>query len=287
LALPQGTVDFGLAFAAHAFILSVHREKSLVNLFVSGQGTFAVMVAEMLTKTGNRIVGTASPRTKRGRDPVGDDPNDWDRLRTWALRRTIQWVPAPDLRANFVPDDTDIIIAAHSHAFLGQATRARARVAAIGYHPSLLPLHRGRDAIRWTIRDGDRVTGGTVYHLTERTDGGSIAAQEHVLVPPNSNAESLWRDHLAPLGVALLARAVNDLAKGRRVEVRQDERLATWEPAMDVPPLFKPELIALPSRQATVDGSKWSLIDGGYRRDATFDEAPTFNEIVNEIAAEA
>jgi len=48
-------------------------------------------------------------------------------------------------------------------AVFGRRTRARARVAAIGYHPSLLPLHRGRDALRWTIRDGDRVTGGSVY----------------------------------------------------------------------------------------------------------------------------
>jgi methionyl-tRNA formyltransferase len=255
-----------------------------VNVFISGQGTFAVMVADMLVKTGNRIVGTASPRTKKGRESSADGQADWDRLRTWAMRRSIPWVPAPDLRARFVPDGTDIIIAAHSHAFLGQATRARARLAAIGYHPSLLPLHRGRDAIRWTIRDGDRVTGGTVYHLTDRTDGGPIAAQEHVLVPRNATAESLWRDHLAPLGVALLVRVVDDLANGRRIEVRQDERLATWEPAMDVPPLFKPELIALPGRLSAVDGCRWSLIDGGYRREATFEETPTFAEIAKEVA---
>lgn len=97
-----------------------------------------------------------------------------------------------------VPDGVDLIVAAHSHAFIGRATRARAAVAAIGYHPSLLPLHRGRDAIRWTIRDGDKVTGGSVYHLTERTDGGPIAAQEHLFVPPGSTPETLWREHLAP-----------------------------------------------------------------------------------------
>jgi methionyl-tRNA formyltransferase len=40
--------------------------------------------------------------------------------------------------------------------------------------------------VRWTIRDGDRVTGGSIHHLTERTDAGPIAAQGHVIVPPGS-----------------------------------------------------------------------------------------------------
>lgn len=182
----------------------------------------------------------------------------WDRLRSWAYPRDIPWTDSAELRAMQVPDGVDVIVAAHSHAFLGRHTRARAAVATIGYHPSLLPLHRGRDAIRWTIRDGDKVTGGSVYHLTERTDAGPLAAQEHLFVPPGSTAQSLWREHLAPLGVRLLLKVVADLAQDRRIEVPQDEKVATWEPAMDSPPLFKPELIALPGT-SSVDGSRWAL----------------------------
>ncbi|MFJ8694999.1 formyltransferase family protein [Streptomyces roseolilacinus] len=184
----------------------------------------------------------------------------WDRLRAWSFPRDIPWTEATELREHHIPEKVDIIVAAHSHAFIGRRTRARAKVAVIGYHPSLLPLHRGRDAIRWTIRDGDRVTGGSVYHLTERTDGGPIAAQEHVLVPPGATAESLWREQLAPLGVRLLLRVVNDLANDVRIEVPQDEKLATWEPSMDSAPLYKPELIALPGNVAST-ADKWALIE--------------------------
>lgn len=232
-----------------------------MEIFLSGRGAFAVMTAEMLVRAGHKIKGTASPRMRKGHTG-GDDPAYWDRLRGWASQRDIPWVSATELRAHHVPD-IDILVAAHSHAFIGRATRARARVAAIGYHPSLLPIHRGRDAIQWTVRDHDRITGGTVYHLTDRTDAGPIAAQEHVLVPPGSTAESLWREHLAPLGLALLLRVVEDLAHGRRVEVMQDERMATWEPSLDAPPLFKPELIALPAVNSVVHASRWALIDGG------------------------
>jgi methionyl-tRNA formyltransferase len=235
-----------------------------MNIYLSGQGAFAVAVAEALVEE-HKIVGVAAPRQRRriGTGSGADDdanPMTWDRLRAWAYPRGIHWTSAPDLRAHHVPDDTDIILAAHSHAFIGRKTRARAGVAAIGYHPSLLPLHRGRDAIRWTIRDGDKVTGGSVYHLTERTDGGPIAAQEHVLVPPGSTAESLWREHLTPLGVRLILRVVNDLARGVHIEVEQDEALARWEPAMGVAPLFKPELIELPVPGSNpVRGDRWAL----------------------------
>jgi len=230
-----------------------------VNVFLSGQGLFAVQVAEELLAAGHRILGAASPRTRRGHT---DDSEalSWDRLRSWSFPRKVPWTDARELRAVHLPDKVEIIVAAHSHAFVGRRTRARAEVATIGYHPSLLPLHRGRDAIRWTIRDGDRVTGGSVYHLTERTDGGPIAAQEHIIVPPGSTASTLWREHLAPLGVRLLLRVVEDLANGVRIEVPQDESMATWEPAMDAAPLFKPELIALPGTVST-NGSKWALID--------------------------
>ncbi|MFD7411616.1 formyltransferase family protein [Kitasatospora purpeofusca] len=232
-----------------------------MNIYMSGQGAFAVQVAEALLDEGHKIVGAAAPRLRKGKSDERDAMS-WDRLRSWAYHRDVPWTDSAELRAMHIPDGVDIILAAHSHAFLGRRTRARASVATIGYHPSLLPLHRGRDAIRWTVRDGDKVTGGSVYHLTERTDGGPLAAQEHLLVPPGSTPQSLWRDHLAPLGVRLLLKVVADLTANRRIEVPQDERLATWEPAMDAPPLFKPELIALPGTDTVrVESGRWALHD--------------------------
>lgn len=217
-----------------------------MNVYLSGRGGFAAAVADALGEHGHKLTGVASPRLKKA---GGDDgnPMSWDRLRAWAYPRGIGWTDAAVLRARHIPDGTDIILAAHSHAFLGRATRARAGVAAIGYHPSLLPLHRGRDAIRWTIRDRDRVTGGTVYHLTDRVDGGPIAAQDFVLVPRDATAESLWRERLAPLGVRLILQALADAETGRLGYRPQDDRLATWEPALDSAPLFKPELPELPA----------------------------------------
>jgi methionyl-tRNA formyltransferase len=216
-----------------------------MRLYLAGQGQFAATVAEHVTDVGHEIVGVASPSNRRGMDDDRHGPLGWDRLRAWAYPRRLPWTPSRAVRASHVPDDVDVIVAAHSHAFIGRATRARARYA-IGYHPSLLPLHRGRDAIRWTVRDRDRVTGGTVYHLTDNVDGGPVAAQDWCHVPPGISAGELWREALAPMGVRLIVDVLDDIASGCVAWRPQDEALATWEPAMDAAPLFKPELPELP-----------------------------------------
>ena len=217
-----------------------------LRVFVTGQKAFGAAAAAAVHEAGHHVVAVASP-AYAGPDAgtpwaYGDDDTmRHDRLRAWATRHDVAWLEACTLTAEKIPG-CDVILAAHSQAFLGRKSRARARLAAIGYHPSLLPLHRGRDAVRWTIRDRDKVTGGSVYHLTNTVDGGPLAAQDYVLVPPGATADTLWRDLLAPLGLTLIRRALTDLAAGRVVMVAQDERCATWEPSWDRPRLHRPEL---------------------------------------------
>jgi methionyl-tRNA formyltransferase len=142
--------------------------------------------------------------------------------------------------------ECDLIISAHSHAFLSDAAILKARFGAIGYHPSLLPRHRGRDAVKWTIHMKDAVAGGSVYWLTGRVDGGPLAAQDYVLVRPDWTASDLWREALFPMGVRLLLEVADDVSRGAIVREPQDEACATWEPSWERPPLHRPDLIQLP-----------------------------------------
>ena len=215
-----------------------------LGVYVSGQKAFGATVADLVVSAGYRLTGIASPaRTDDGRD---------DRLAVAAARLGVLWTESARLAPASIPPGTDVILAAHSHAFIGTRTRAQAGIAAIGYHPSLLPLHRGRDAIRWTIRDGDKVTGGTVYHLTGAVDGGPIAAQDYLLVPPGITPAELWREHLFPLGLRLIEQTLADMDRGIVVCVPQDERCATWEPSWERPRLHRPELPELPPAQSSV-----------------------------------
>ena len=76
--------------------------------------------------------------------------------------------------ASEIAEGTDLIVTAHSHARIGKDALAASKLGGIGYHPSLLPRHRGMAAIEWTIKEGDPIAGGTIYHLADRMDAGAI-----------------------------------------------------------------------------------------------------------------
>lgn len=177
-----------------------------------------------------------------------------DRLAGQAGLYGVPLIPAGSLSAQTMPGGVDLIVAAHSHDFIGERTRQRARWGGIGYHPSLLPLHRGRDAVRWAVRMRERVTGGTVYRLSNRVDGGSVLAQQHVFIRPDDTPEELWRRELAPLGVRLLSETAARFAEsGYQHGEVQDEELATWEPSIGRPPMHRPDLLMIegPARPAS------------------------------------
>ena len=159
-----------------------------------------------------------------------------DRLAAAARSAGIEAVVQADPRlvvASEIAPRTDLIVTAHSHARVSKEALAAARLGGIGYHPSLLPRHRGMAAVEWTIKEGDPIAGGTVYHLAERMDAGAIAAQDWCFVKKGETARELWERALAPLGQRLLAEVI-DFAKTRGTlpAKPQDEQFATKAPSL-------------------------------------------------------
>ncbi len=112
-----------------------------------------------------------------------------------------------------IAEGTDLIVAAHTHARVSNEALARSRLGGIGYHPSLLPRHRGIAAVEWTILERDPIAGGTVYHLADGWDAGAIAAQDWCFVAKGETARELWERALAPMGLKLLTRVVHYAAE--------------------------------------------------------------------------
>src|ERR1700678_1270458 len=135
--------------------------------------------------------------------------------------------------AREIADGTDLIVTAHSHARIARQALAAARLGGIGYHPSLLPRHRGIAAVEWTIREGDPIAGGTVYHLADCMDAGAIAAQEWCFVKKGETARELWERALAPLGQKLLGEVVDYARIHKALPGKpQDEQFATKAPSL-------------------------------------------------------
>ncbi|MBU6167179.1 MAG: methionyl-tRNA formyltransferase [Alphaproteobacteria bacterium] len=202
-----------------------------MKIILAGQRSFGAAVLAMLIEERHEVLQVFAPIS--------------DRLADAAWAAGIEHKDA--ISAATVADGADLIVCAHAHVFVSERARERTRLGGIGYHPSLLPRHRGRDAVRWTVHMKDEVAGGTVYWLTNRIDAGPMAAQDWCWVKPGDDASSLWQRELFPMGVRLLRETLRDLAAGRIVKAPQDEAAATWEPSWERPPLGRPDLPRLPA----------------------------------------
>lgn len=237
-----------------------------MKIFLCGQKYFGSLIFKLCQDLGHEVVGVSAP--------------EGDRLYLAAFRSQVQaLIPSGKKLLNYetMPEGVDLIVAAHSYDYIGAKTLAKTKLGGIGYHPSLLPLHRGRDAIKWAIKMGDRVTGGSVYWLSKSVDAGAIAAQDWCFIPPGSDATTLWREALQPMGVRLMAIALSDISQGKLVKIPQPHNLATWEPSLDQPPIFRPDLPQigaidgykvitasdkLPSTHISLDNRWWKKVAG-------------------------
>ncbi len=192
-----------------------------------------------ITLVGSRHFGVTTLNTLRqhGADVARVVVHDSeDRLASAAKAAGIEIVVQADPRrvvASEIAPNTDLIVTAHRHARVTREALAAAKLGGIGYHPSLLPRHRGIAAVEWTIREGDPIAGGSVYHLADRMDAGAIAAQEWVFVKKGETARELWERALAPLGQKLLGDVINYAKIHKSLPAKpQDEQFATLAPSL-------------------------------------------------------
>src|SRR5579862_9475645 len=195
-----------------------------------------------ITLVGSRHFGVTTLQMLRGHDVdvvrvvVADAE---DRLAAAAREAGIEVVVQADPKlvvASEIASGTDLIVTAHSHARIAKEALATSRLGGIGYHPSLLPRHRGIAAVEWTIREQDPIAGGTVYHLADRMDAGAIAAQDWCFVRKGETARELWERALAPMGLRLIAQVVRHAAAHDALPATaQDEQFATKAPMVSQP----------------------------------------------------
>tara|TARA_B100000035_G_scaffold292627_1_gene281420 strand:+ start:633 stop:1487 length:855 start_codon:yes stop_codon:yes gene_type:complete len=100
---------------------------------------------------------------------------------------------------------------------------------AIGMHPTLLPVGRGRASIPWAIIHKEKYTGVTMFKLDEGVDTGLIIAQEKIKMKNNIDAGYLY-EQVNKAHISLMENAYPKLVKDNFKGKKQDESLATYWP---------------------------------------------------------
>lgn len=141
-----------------------------MNIFICSPSTFRKAVFSALREDGHpHIVGVAPAPQEQYYDKLGI-----------ALRYHVPVVCDAKLHLRpHIPEHTDDYFRALTCYISDKALSRPAEIASIRL---LLPRHRGRDAVRWTVACGDTVTGGTIYWLNNVVDGGPVLLQRTLFV---------------------------------------------------------------------------------------------------------
>lgn len=97
------------------------------------------------------------------------------------------------------------------------------------FHPSILPVHRGPDAIRWAVHNRERVSGVTWFWADDGLDTGPICEQEPLVLALGESPGRAYHTRFVPAGIRALGRAVAGIAADRPRRVAQEACLATYE----------------------------------------------------------
>src|SRR5919197_2104852 len=194
--------------------------------------SFDVMGRDCLAAAADAGAEVAAVFTLPGRiDPNRSGQCSFDEIASQLGARLIETadVNAPDTIAAIREADPDLIFVVGWSQLVMDEFIGLPRHGVFGMHPTLLPRHRGRAAIPWTILSGLAVTGVTLFEIVDPTaDSGPIVAQVEVPVDPDETATSLYKKH-TEAHLALLREYVPKLIDGTAPRWPQDAtRASAW-----------------------------------------------------------
>ncbi len=101
----------------------------------------------------------------------------------------------------------------------------------INLHASLLPKYRGAAPIQWSLMNGDKETGITVFQIKPSVDTGDIVAQKKIKISDEDNMQTLSK-RLSISGSNLVLDAMKKIEQGDK-GIPQNTNHATKAPKIE------------------------------------------------------
>lgn len=98
---------------------------------------------------------------------------------------------------------------------------------ALNLHGSLLPAYRGRCPVNWVLVNGEKETGVTLHHMTEKPDDGDMVAQERIAISDDDTGRTLHKKSTEAVTV-LLDKALPLLKQGKAPRTPQDNSKSSY-----------------------------------------------------------
>lgn len=192
------------------------RQTMPLKIVFMGTPDFAVPTLQAIADAGHHLVATYT----RAPRPAGRGMAE----RRSAVHEAAERLGVPVLtparlrdpadQATFAAHGADVAVVVAYGLILPAPVLAAPRHGCLNLHASLLPRWRGAAPINRAVMAGDVETGAMVMRMDEGLDTGPVCLTERTPIGPDETAGEL-HDRLAPLGAALMVRALSALEAGQ------------------------------------------------------------------------
>ncbi|KAM4652707.1 cytosolic 10-formyltetrahydrofolate dehydrogenase isoform 1-T2 [Discoglossus pictus] len=196
-----------------------------------GQSLFGREVYKELRKEGHQVVGVFTIPDKEGKaDPLGVEAEK-DGVPVFKFSRwRVKGQAIPEVVETYKVLEAELNVLPFCSQFIPMEVIDCPKHGSIIYHPSILPRHRGASAINWTLIEGDKIGGFTVFWADDGLDTGDILLQRECEVLPDDTVNSLYNRFLFPEGIKGMVEAVRLIAQGTAPKIKQPTEGATYDP---------------------------------------------------------
>ncbi|XP_077307875.1 cytosolic 10-formyltetrahydrofolate dehydrogenase isoform X2 [Lithobates pipiens] len=202
-----------------------------MRIAVIGQSLFGKEVYKELVKEGHQVVGVFTIPDKDGKaDPLGAEAEK-DGVSVFKFPRwRLKGQAIPEVVEKYTALGAELNVLPFCSQFIPMEVIDAPKHGSIIYHPSILPRHRGASAINWTLMQGDKIGGFSVFWADDGLDTGDILLQKECEVLPEDTVNSIYNRFLFPEGVKGMVEAVRLIAEGKAPRIPQPVEGATYDP---------------------------------------------------------
>jgi methionyl-tRNA formyltransferase len=199
-----------------------------------GTPDFAVPALHALLKAGHDIVAvyTQPPRAAGRGMALRKSPVHEAAEASGIEVRTPERLKSKEEQARFSALQADAGVVVAYGIILPKPVLDATKHGLFNIHASLLPRWRGAAPINRAVMAGDPESGVSIMRVTEGLDAGPVCLAERVQIGPDMTAGEL-HDALAPLGAALMVKALAALEDGTLHCHAQHDEATTYAPKLD------------------------------------------------------
>ncbi len=140
-------------------------------------------------------------------------------------------INSPETLKEIADCKADLMVVIAFGQFISQKAINAQPHRAINAHASIIPNYRGAGPVNWAVLNGDKKTGISIITVENKMDTGDVLDIAEMPIEKNDTAVTV-QDKLAMLAPHILMNAIDNIAEGTAVYIKQDDSKATQAPKL-------------------------------------------------------